>query len=535
MINTEQVNVTVAADQQQEQQEMEQSQSQPINDDHTQNNQNQNDNNNNSKSNISVDDANNNNNRFDVIIVGAGVAGSILARTLGVSGRRVLCVERDLSEPDRIVGELMQPGGVRALQALGMGECFDGIDATPAYGYGIFKGTDGVRLSYPRESNNSPAKVANGFSFHHGRFVQKLRNMASMVAAVNLVQGTVKSLIEDDSSNTIVGIKYTTQLLGGDALTDNDKPQLIEREAFAPLTIVVDGCFSNLRKSLTNQTPLCVSTFVGDCNLPFPDHGHVFLVDPSPILMYRIGSNEIRVLVDVPGSTCPPNSQLRVMFEKQTAPQLPESLREPFLQSLRNEQLKKMPNSRLHPDMIDKKGVIVLGDAWNMRHPLTGAGMTVAIADVRTLTCLLAPLSTEDLGNSQKMDAVMKEFQRQRTPLASTLNVLAGALYKVFSADNEHLRKACLGYLSLGGEFSAGPVALLSGLRPKPSVLAMHFFAVAFYGIFKTLWPFPTPGRIVTAYRILCAASDIVVPLLHRERTLRGLTFLCRFLRLTKQ
>lgn len=35
-------------------------------------------------------------------------------------GRRVLVIERDLSEPDRIVGELLQPGGYLKLIELGL-------------------------------------------------------------------------------------------------------------------------------------------------------------------------------------------------------------------------------------------------------------------------------------------------------------------------------------------------------------------------------------------------------------------------------
>lgn len=35
-------------------------------------------------------------------------------------GRRVRVIERDLSEPDRIVGELLQPGGYLKLQELGL-------------------------------------------------------------------------------------------------------------------------------------------------------------------------------------------------------------------------------------------------------------------------------------------------------------------------------------------------------------------------------------------------------------------------------
>nr|XP_015213686.1 PREDICTED: squalene monooxygenase isoform X1 [Lepisosteus oculatus] len=56
----------------------------------------------------------------DVVVVGAGVLGSALAAVLARDGRRVTVIERDLREPDRIVGELLQPGGYRALRELGL-------------------------------------------------------------------------------------------------------------------------------------------------------------------------------------------------------------------------------------------------------------------------------------------------------------------------------------------------------------------------------------------------------------------------------
>lgn len=58
--------------------------------------------------------------KYDVIIVGAGIAGCALGKALSDQGRNVLIVERDLAEPDRIVGELLQPGGVAKLKELGM-------------------------------------------------------------------------------------------------------------------------------------------------------------------------------------------------------------------------------------------------------------------------------------------------------------------------------------------------------------------------------------------------------------------------------
>ena len=56
----------------------------------------------------------------DVIVVGAGILGSALAITLARQGRSVILLEKSLKEPDRIVGELLQPGGVAALEKLGL-------------------------------------------------------------------------------------------------------------------------------------------------------------------------------------------------------------------------------------------------------------------------------------------------------------------------------------------------------------------------------------------------------------------------------
>ncbi len=60
------------------------------------------------------------------------------------------------------------------------------------------------------------------------------------------------------------------------------------------------------------------------------------------------------------------------------------------------------------------------------------------------------------------------------------------------SAAHEEMRQACFDYLRLGGWYSAGPVSLLSGLNPRPSVLVMHFFAVAIFGVGRLLMPRPT-------------------------------------------
>ncbi|KAG5383118.1 hypothetical protein IGI04_034588 [Brassica rapa subsp. trilocularis] len=174
----------------------------------------------------------------DVIVVGAGVAGSALAYTLGKDNRRVHVIERDLSEPDRIVGELLQPGGYLKLLELGIEDCVEEIDAQRVYGYALFKNGKRIRLAYPLEKFHTDV---SGRSFHNGRFIQRMREKAASLPNVQLEQGTVVSLLEENG--TIKGVRYKNK--AGE-----------ESTAFAALTIVCDGCFSNLRRSLCNPQPV---------------------------------------------------------------------------------------------------------------------------------------------------------------------------------------------------------------------------------------------------------------------------------------
>ena len=71
------------------------------------------------------------------------------------------------------------------------------------------------------------------------------------------------------------------------------------------------------------------SHFVGlvleNCNLPYANHGHVILGDPSPILFYPISSTEIRCLVDVPGQKLPSlgSGEMARYLKTVVAPQVP--------------------------------------------------------------------------------------------------------------------------------------------------------------------------------------------------------------------
>jgi squalene monooxygenase len=114
----------------------------------------------------------------DAIVVGAGIIGCSLAVALAKQGRNVVLIERDWSEPDRIVGELLQPGGVKALIDLGLEGCLEGIDAIPENGYQVMYKDEKVLIPYVVEENYP----RQGRSFHHGRFINNLRKATRQYA-----------------------------------------------------------------------------------------------------------------------------------------------------------------------------------------------------------------------------------------------------------------------------------------------------------------------------------------------------------------
>jgi squalene monooxygenase len=78
----------------------------------------------------------------------------------------VLVLEKSLEQPDRIVGELLQPGGYLMLKQMGLTDCTEGIDAQVVLGYALFKDGKDACVKYPTEGFDEDVA---GRSFHHGR------------------------------------------------------------------------------------------------------------------------------------------------------------------------------------------------------------------------------------------------------------------------------------------------------------------------------------------------------------------------------
>jgi len=88
--------------------------------------------------------------KYDVVIVGAGVAGGALATRLARDGHSVLMLERSRVHVDRIRGEWLAPWGVHEAAQLGIVD--ELIAAGAHYVPKLLPYTDGIPIEKARAS-----------------------------------------------------------------------------------------------------------------------------------------------------------------------------------------------------------------------------------------------------------------------------------------------------------------------------------------------------------------------------------------------
>lgn len=475
---------------------------------------------------------------YDAIVVGCGVVGPCIATGLARKGKKVLIVERDWTMPDRIVGELMQPGGLRALRSLGMIQAINNIDAIPVTGYSVFYNGEKVSIPYPYKADTAPVeKISDlvfdgndrviedktvhvkdfedddrerGVGFVHGKFLQNLRDIVAKEPNVTRLQGNVIEILRS-KENEVVGAKV-------------EIPGRGKEDFKAHLTFVCDGIFSRFRKELSpDHIPSVGSSFVGmslfHANIPSKNHGHVILgTSHMPVLVYQISSEETRILCAYNSARLP--KDIKSWLTTDVKLYLPKSLLPSFDKAVEDGKFRSMPNSYLPAKQNTVTGLCVIGDALNMRHPLTGGGMAVGLNDVALLIKTVGDLDFSD--RETVLDELL-EYHFERKQYDSVINVLSIALYSLFAADNRNLQvlqRGCFKYFERGGDCIRLPVSFLAGVLPKPFLLTKVFFSVALYSIyvnFQERGILGSPLALLEAFAILFTAAKVFTPYLFKE------------------
>jgi len=436
---------------------------------------------------------------FDICIIGAGMAGATIAAYLAPKGIKIALIDHCYKEKKRIVGELLQPGAVLSLEQMGLRQLLDGFDAQPVDGYALLQGDEKTTIPYPQHYT--------GMGLHNGRFLQKIRSSALQNESVTQIHGKALQLLENES-HEIIGVSYR------ESITSEIK------SIHAPLTITSDGFFSNFREDLSNNEKTVTSYFIGlilkDCEMPFPKHGHVFLSGPTPFICYPISSHEVRLLIDFPGEQLPRKQFLQAHLDANVTPYIPECMLNSYEQAMQAGGFKVMPNHYMAAKPIIRKGAVMLGDALNMRHPLTGGGLTAVFSDIQILSAHL--LAMPDFSSIDLIHEKIEAYYRDRQHANANLNILANALYGVMS--NDLLKTAVFKYLQCGGANAQESIAILAGLNRNHYSLIKQFFCLAVFGAYDLVRE--NMANLPKATKILSDALTIIKPLAKNELSLAG-------------
>src|ERR1700712_4497075 len=157
----------------------------------------------------------------DVIVVGAGPAGSTAATYLARSGVDVLLLEKSVFPRDKVCGDGLTPRGVKQVLALGVDVSSD--DWLRNTGLRVVGGGTSLELPWPVLQDYP------GFGLVRPRrdFDQMLADLAVKAGARLRVGTTVTTPIQDEQTGRIIGVNAKTE----------DGPTSFR----APLVIAADG------------------------------------------------------------------------------------------------------------------------------------------------------------------------------------------------------------------------------------------------------------------------------------------------------
>jgi 2-polyprenyl-6-methoxyphenol hydroxylase-like FAD-dependent oxidoreductase len=397
-------------------------------------------------------------NRADVVIVGGGFAGLCAARALGRGGRKVVVLEARTGTDPRFRGELMHPPAVAVLAELGLlaplladgGVMVDGFAVVLADGKPL------VTLPYAEMGG----AAGRGFSMEHPRMVACFRREVAGDPGVTLRTGVrVSELLHEGGA--VVGVR-----------TDAGE------EFRAPLTVVADGRHSKVRKALDFPESMQLLSYtaavlVEDGELPQPGHGHVFYGTGGPILAYPIDGGRVRMCLDIPLDTVKGKEAVDAYLRESCAPHVPEPLRGAMLRALDTRETEMCATHAIQTRRCTAPGVVLVGDSCGCAHPITAAGMMVALHDIRTLA--------QELDRGGDVDAALIRYQNRRYEFVRAREILTEGLYDVFRGGDDGARAMRTGlfrYWTSGPRARAASMSLLSGHESRLRAFVAEYVSV---------------------------------------------------------
>lgn len=429
---------------------------------------------------------------YDVVVVGAGVAGCAVAQSLALAdedgARRILVVDLHKDVSPRFSGEMIHPRGADVLDRLGFYEPLRQAGAVDVPGFSVLEhaGADTLELRYADVEHQRPM----GISVHHKTLIRVMRRFIETRPNISLRAGyRVVDLLREGDRVCGVVIKDGANRI----------------EVAADLVIAADGKASSTRKlaGIADERT-CLGFTAGveivDAAVPTPMAANVILGAVGPVLCYPIesrgdGSVIYRMTFDLPNDLPAKGRELGRYIQQAFVPYLPQRLAEQthaaIEERIQHKPLEMAPTFNLPAPPATLPGLCLVGDAAGCSHPITASGMTMGLLDAMVLG-EQAHQRNAAPGEVWIDERAVRRYRFEHDRYVPTRQALADAIYESFRGEGvgaRAIQKALFSYWRASPGNRRRSLALLSCAEGRPRVFLSEYLRAAGHAVQTGLRP----------------------------------------------
>jgi 2-polyprenyl-6-methoxyphenol hydroxylase-like FAD-dependent oxidoreductase len=392
----------------------------------------------------------------DLVIVGGGIGGVVLALLAAAKGRRVVVLDRQAAgplDPDR--GEIVQPNGLRVLDRLGL------LNGLPTAEISRVRRYHFSRIGGPRLVTVDYGALPGPYNY-------------TLVGHPRALMSTIRSRL---ASTPLIDMRWGAQVVG----LIRERRAVVGVEADingtrtrVPASIVVgaDGSASPVRAALriparVHQYADGYLTFV----LPRPDRfgedGRYYVGRREILGVFPLGADSIYAFYLWPvGQRAALEAQGLPAFTERIAAIDPD-LRPALGTLTRWDQIGWMPCVKVVPRAWVANGAALLGDAAHALNPHVAQGRNQALEDAVALDAVLD--SCFAAGNFSRRALAL--YERLRRPRAETLQRLGDEMAFFWNTGNPVLarvRDRVFATLDRKDDLRHKMLTLVAGLSDQP-------------------------------------------------------------------
>lgn len=358
----------------------------------------------------------------DVVVVGAGVAGTIAAVSLADIGLKVVVVEKEAALSRRMGGEIIHPRGVQALRDLGLntglcpGVTVEGFQVTEAEMGQVLMPYGGGQV---------------GVAIPHDRLQKHFFERIQRHSGISVMLGCETDELENHQS----GVTLRGHLLDGKALAVS-----------AMLLVGADGMRSQIRTMAgiahsVHRMSRVSSMTIPTSLLPNSALGHLFIGHGRLTFAYALPDGRSRLMVDHRcGEAQLPSNAAEMAALMSTA--CSRRMREEVAGIGRDCRVMHFPTSVLTMRKPSRRRTLLIGDAAGSCHPVTASGITSILLDAESLVDSIRR-GSDDMGAA--MAAYNLEWSMRQMVRVALSNTLYEAIASA-SPERAYLRRAMMSY-----------------------------------------------------------------------------------------